>query len=186
VSGPNSVPLTPSSHASISAFLFSVKPGPCSAFHGSVRKAGARSRLMAVCDGRWSGSCPVGCAGRESPVERLHRIQPRPGGPSEVEPPTWMSREPSLHLGMPVSCVVVDRGLNQLAWRNRPLDCLEEADELPTPVPLHAAADHCALRHVQCGEQRRRAMALVVSRSTTGGPNSASITPEGYTERDRT
>jgi hypothetical protein len=55
-----------------------------------------------------------------------------------------MSREPNLHLGMLVSCVVVDRGLNQLAWRNRPLDCLEEADELPTPVPLHATADHCA------------------------------------------
>ena len=38
VSGPNSVPLMPSSHASISAFRFSVKHGPCSAFHGSVRK----------------------------------------------------------------------------------------------------------------------------------------------------
>ncbi len=35
----------------------------------------------------------------------------------------------------------------------------------PRRVPLHAAADHRALRHVQCGEQRRRAMALVVSRS---------------------
>ena len=33
-SGPNSVPLIPSSHASISAFRLSVKPGPCSAFHG--------------------------------------------------------------------------------------------------------------------------------------------------------
>ena len=43
VSGPNSVPLIPSSHASISAFRFSVKPGPCSAFHGSVLKAGAKS-----------------------------------------------------------------------------------------------------------------------------------------------
>ncbi len=41
-SGPNSVPLIPSSHSSIPASRSSVKPGPCSAFHGSVPKAGAR------------------------------------------------------------------------------------------------------------------------------------------------
>ena len=45
VSGPNSVPLIASSRAFISALRFSVKPGPCFAFHGSVRKAGAKSNI---------------------------------------------------------------------------------------------------------------------------------------------
>jgi hypothetical protein len=50
---------------------------------------------------------------------------------------------------MLVSCIVVDRRLNQPAWQNRPFDRLEEADELLTPATLHAAANHCALSHVQ-------------------------------------
>lgn len=55
VSGANSVPLIASSHAFISAFRFSVKPGHCFAFHGSVRKAGANSILPPL--GRtWPGS----------------------------------------------------------------------------------------------------------------------------------
>ena len=45
---------------------------------------------------------------------------------------------------------------------HRALDVVEEADELLVPMLLHAAADHRAVEHVECGEQRRRAVALVV------------------------
>ena len=40
--------------------------------------------------------------------------------------------------------------------------CVEEAAELPRPVPLHAPPDDHACRNVQGGEQRGRAIALVI------------------------
>ena len=63
---------------------------------------------------------------------------------------------------MLVGGVVVDDGLDDPAGWHLPLDGVEEADELLVPVTLHAAADHGAFQHIQCREQRRRAMALVV------------------------
>src|SRR5262249_49221480 len=41
-------------------------------------------------------------------------------------------------------------------------DLIEELDELLVTVPRHALRDQPALQHVQRGEQRRRAVALVV------------------------
>ena len=41
-------------------------------------------------------------------------------------------------------------------------DGVEEADELLVPMPLHAAADNAAFQHVEGGEQRGGAVALVV------------------------
>ena len=52
--------------------------------------------------------------------------------------------------------------MNDLAGRHLALDGVEEADELLMPVALHAAADDGAVEHVQGGEQRGRAVALVV------------------------
>ena len=63
---------------------------------------------------------------------------------------------------MLVGGVVVEDGVDHLAGRDLALDGVEEADELLMPVALHAAADHRAVEHVQRGEQRRRAVALVV------------------------
>ena len=53
---------------------------------------------------------------------------------------------------------------DHLAGRNLALDRVEEADELLVAVALHAVADHGALEHVQRGEQRGRAVPLVVVR----------------------
>ena len=44
---------------------------------------------------------------------------------------------------------------------------VEKADELLVPVLLHAAADDRPIEHVECGEQRGRAVALVVVRHGT-------------------
>ena len=58
--------------------------------------------------------------------------------------------------------IVVDDGLDRLAIRNLAFDGIEEADELLVPVPLHAAADHGAVQHVERREQRRRSMPYIV------------------------
>ena len=61
-----------------------------------------------------------------------------------------------------VGGVVVDDGVDDLAGRDGALDGVEEADELLMAVPLHAASHHGAVEHVEGGEQRGRAVALVV------------------------
>ena len=52
--------------------------------------------------------------------------------------------------------------MDRLARRHLRLDGVEEADELLMPMPLHVAANDGAIEHVERGEQRRRAVALVV------------------------
>ena len=95
--------------------------------------------------------------------KNVYRIGPGARCRREVERPAWMPGESGLHLRMLVGGVVVDDSLDDPAGWHRPLDGIEEADELLMPVALHAAADHGAFRHIQCREQRRRrAMALVV------------------------
>ena len=49
-----------------------------------------------------------------------------------------------------------------LSARQLGLDGVEEADELLVPMALHVAPDHRAVEHVERGEQRRGAVALVV------------------------
>ena len=51
-----------------------------------------------------------------------------------------------------------------LAGRDLALDGVEKADEFLVAVALHAAADDGAVEHVERGEQRGRAVALVVVR----------------------
>ena len=79
-----------------------------------------------------------------------------------MEGPARMPGEPRLDLRMLVSGVVVDHRLDQLAGWDVALDSVEEADELVMSMTLHAVPDHSAVEDVQGGEQRRRAMALIV------------------------
>ena len=48
------------------------------------------------------------------------------------------------------------------------LDDIEEANELLMAMALHVAADHRAVEDVHRGEQRRRAVALIVMRHGSG------------------
>ena len=80
----------------------------------------------------------------------------------EVEP--RMPFEPSPHLGMLVGGVVVDDQVEFSPSRGLAIDLVEKTDEFLMPVAAHALADDAALQHVEGGEQRRRAMALVVVR----------------------
>ena len=70
--------------------------------------------------------------------------------------------EPGNHLRLFVGGVVVEDDVDDLAGRDLCLDGVEEADELL--MALHAAADDGAVEDVEGGEQRGRAVALVVMR----------------------
>ena len=70
--------------------------------------------------------------------------------------------EPRAHLRVLVGGVVVEEHVDAFARGHLTLDRVEEADELLMAVALHVAADHGAIEHVERGEQRRRAVALVV------------------------
>jgi hypothetical protein len=58
-----------------------------------------------------------------------------------MEAPARMTPQPSDHLGVLVSGVVVKDGVDRLAGRNLALDGVQKPDELLMPVALHAMAD---------------------------------------------
>jgi len=99
---------------------------------------------------------------RERREEAFDGVEPGSAGGGEVEGPAGMTDEPGAHLGVFVDGVVVEDGVNRLALRHRGLDLVEEADELLMPMALLVAADHRAIHHVECGEQRRRSVPDVV------------------------
>lgn len=67
-----------------------------------------------------------------------------------------------MNLGMLVSGIVIDNGVDQLAGRHFALNSVQEADELLVAVALHAASDDTAIQCVEGGEQRGGAMPFVV------------------------
>jgi Queuosine biosynthesis protein QueC len=79
-----------------------------------------------------------------------------------------MAFQPSANVGMLVGGVIVDDGVDCLARGYLLLDDIEEANELLMATALHVAADHRAVEDVHRGEQRRRAVALVVVRHRPG------------------
>ena len=92
--------------------------------------------------------------------EALDSVEPgcRSWGPAGVP------CQPLAHLRMLMGCVVVDDGVDRLSRRDLRFDDIEEADELLMTMALHASADDFAFEHVESGEQRRRAVALVIMR----------------------
>jgi hypothetical protein len=78
----------------------------------------------------------------------------------EMEP--GMPLEPGADLGMLVRRIIVDDQVEFPPGWGFSVDLIEEADEFLMPMARHALADHLALQDVECGEQRRRAVALVI------------------------
>src|SRR6266478_5289027 len=74
----------------------------------------------------------------------------------------WMPFKPGADFGMLVRRVVVDDQMQLPVGRGLAIDFVEKADELLMPMALHALADDLAFQHVECSEQRRRAVALIV------------------------
>ena len=73
-----------------------------------------------------------------------------------------MFLQPSLHLGVLVRSVVVDDEMHfALLW----CSLVNEPQELQPflmAVLVHAGSDDGAVQYIQCGKQRRRAMAFVI------------------------
>ena len=73
-----------------------------------------------------------------------------------------MAGQPSSDLVLFMSRVIVEDNMDVLAGRHLALDAVEEADEFLMAMAGHVLADHGAVQHVERGEQRRGAVALVV------------------------
>jgi hypothetical protein len=72
------------------------------------------------------------------------------------------SRVRGTGIGMLVGRIVVEDDVDGLVGRHLGVDGVEEPDELLVPVALHVLADDSAVEHVEGGEQRGRAVSLVV------------------------
>src|SRR6202453_797773 len=85
-----------------------------------------------------------------------------------MERPSRMAFEPSANAWVLMGGVIVDDGVDRLSRGNLLLDDIEKANELLMAMALHVAADHRAVEDVHRGEQRRRAMPLIVVRHGSG------------------
>ena len=113
------------------------------------------------------GAAPDALA-RDLGEEALDEIEPGRAGRREVQLEARMLGEPRLHLGRLVRPVVVEHEVDVEVLLHAPVDPLQEADELLGTVARLALADDEAALHVERGEQRRRAVALVVVRHRRG------------------
>ena len=94
--------------------------------------------------------------------EAFDGVEPRGRGRGEMECPARMIGEPFEDVGLFVGGIVVDDGVDDFSGRHGALDGLEEANELLVAMPSHAASDHGSVEDIERGEQRGRAVALVV------------------------
>jgi hypothetical protein len=105
---------------------------------------------------------------REFGEEGFHGVEPGCRGRSEVKSPTRMQSKPCAHLGMFVSDIVIDDGVDSLSLGHLRLDGIEKANELLMAMALHVASHNRAVEHVERGEQRGGAVTFVVVRHGTG------------------
>ena len=73
-----------------------------------------------------------------------------------------MPVEPLAHLGMFVGGVIVEDHMDALVGGDCGIDRVQEANELLVPVTGHVAPDNGAVEDIECGEQCRCAVALVI------------------------
>ena len=100
--------------------------------------------------------------------EAFDGIQPGAGGRREVEGPAWMPGEPGPDLRMLVGGVVVERSRGSASRPAPRLDRVEEADEFLMPVACMQRPMTVPSSTFERGEQRGRAVPLVVMRHRAG------------------
>jgi hypothetical protein len=111
--------------------------------------------------GGLEGATTDGALGDEG-EEAFDLVEPGGIGGREVNVPTRTAGEPSLDLGMLVRGVVVDDEMDvELGWHVG-LDVTQEGEELLMAMAGFTLGDDRAVKHVEGGEQRGCAMALVV------------------------
>src|SRR5579863_5518835 len=73
-----------------------------------------------------------------------------------------MPLKPLADLGVLVGGVVVEDDVDSLAGGHLRFDQIEKADEFLVAMPLHVAADHGSVEHVERRKERGRPVALIV------------------------
>src|SRR3954454_12410635 len=114
------------------------------------------------------GSAADGLTGDDR-EEDLYEVQPGARGWREVQRDPRVLGQPLVDVVVLVGVVVVEHDV-QRAARVSARDLFEEVQELGFAVAVITAIDHAAGRDLQRGEQRGRAVALVVVRRALGHP----------------
>jgi hypothetical protein len=99
---------------------------------------------------------------RDLGEEPLNEIEPRAGCWREVQLETLVPGEPPLHILCLVSGVIIDDEMQIETGGRLAVDLPEERQEFVRPVARQTFTDDLAGRHIERGEERRRAVALVV------------------------
>ena len=73
-----------------------------------------------------------------------------------------MAGEPGADFVLLMRRVVIEDHVDGLVLWHFALDAVEETDELLMAVALHVLSDDRTVQHVECGEECRRAVALVI------------------------
>ena len=101
---------------------------------------------------------------RDVAKEALDHVEPRRTGGREVHVKSGVLGQPGEYLRVLVSRIVVHDQVQLLLVRRLAIDGLKEAQPFLMPVELIGHRHDLAGEYVQCGEQRRHAVALVVVR----------------------
>lgn len=102
--------------------------------------------------------------------EPLDGIEPGTRGWRKVEGEARVPDEPLADLEVLVGGVVVEDHVDRLSGGHLCFDQVEKADELLMAVPLHVAADHGPVEHVERGKERGGAVALIIMGHRPGPP----------------
>jgi hypothetical protein len=107
-------------------------------------------------------TAPADALGRDFGKEAFDQVEPGRAGRREVQLEARVLRQPGLDLGRLVGGVVVEHEMHVARLEDSAVDAAQKAQELPGPVARQAFADDHARLHIECCEQRGRAVALVI------------------------
>src|SRR3954466_6205193 len=79
-----------------------------------------------------------------------------------MNPEPRMAIQPSLNLRMLVSRIVIRNQMDLRALRGLSVNELQELYPLLMAVPRHTGPDHLPVQRIECSEQSRRSVALIV------------------------
>ena len=132
------------------------------ALPGRVRQRGSDGLDQPGVRVRGDHRDPGQATGGQVPEEAFHHIEPRGTRRREMQMKARMLRQPFLDLGMFVGCVVIQDQMQVPVRRRFRVNELQEFQPLLVAVPVLALADQGAVRDVEGGEERGRAVAHIV------------------------
>lgn len=115
----------------------------------------------------------------------LDLVEPRARRGRVVHAEPWVRFDPGPDVGVLVRGIVVRDHVHVQPGGHRPVDGPQEPEVLVMPVPVHAFADHASDGHVERGEQRGRAVALVVVMSLKVPKLKGAVSESAVIERYR-